>query len=166
MSGRKYARIERERRFLVETLPPALEGASFQRLRDCFVRGTHLRLRQVEGPSGEVLQVKLGQKVLDPAAPADPRRRLMTTIYLPPEEAAALPLDGPRACKRRFKLSEQGWSFCVDVWEEPAAAAGLILAEVECPSDAELDAVEVPSWALREVTADPDYTSIRLATRG
>lgn len=162
---RKYARIERERRFLLEALPPALEGAEFQRLRDCFVSGTHLRLRRVESPTGEVRVVKLGQKILDPEAPQDPRRRQMTTIYLPAEEAAALPLEGPRAVKRRYHLPEQGWTFCVDLWEEPSAVAGLILAEVECPSDAELDAIQLPAWAAREVTEDPSYSSINLVRR-
>lgn len=162
---RKYARVERERRFLVSKLPPELEGAPFKRLRDCFVRGTHLRLRQVESPEGEVVVVKLGQKIVDPEAPLDPRRRQMTTIYLPAGEAAALPLDGLRAVKRRYHLSEQGWTFCVDVWEAPSAVAGLILAEVECPSDAELDAVALPAWAEREVTEDSSYSSIELVSR-
>ncbi len=162
---RKYARVERERRFLLAALPAGLEGAPFQRLRDCFVGGTHLRLRQVESPEGEIVVVKLGQKIVDLEAPDDPRRRQMTTIYLPPDEAAALPLEGPRAVKRRYHLPEQGWTFCVDLWEAPASAAGLILAEVECPSDAELDAIVLPAWAEREVTEDAAYSSIRLATR-
>jgi hypothetical protein len=162
---RKYARIERERRFLVESLPAELEDASFQRLRDCFVKGTHLRLRRVESPSGELIVVKLGQKIPDPEAPGDPRRRQMTTIYLPGDEARALPLEGPRAVKRRYHLLEQGRTFCVDVWEAPASVAGLILAEVECPSDEELDAIQLPSWAAREVTEDAAYSSIELVNR-
>lgn len=160
---RKYARIERERRFLLSRLPASVDPDDYQRLRDCFVSGTHLRLRVVETPSGDVVIVKLGQKTLDPEAPEDPRRRLMTTIYLPDDEAMALSLSGLRTTKRRYKLQEQGWTFCVDVWEEPAAARGVLLAEVECPTDGELDRIVVPSWAEREVTEDPRYSAFTLA---
>lgn len=161
---RPYARIERERRFLLESLPPTVDPGAFERLRDCFVTGTHLRLREVSTPSGEIVVVKLGQKIVDPSAPDDPRRREMTTIYLPAEEAAALPLDGLRCAKRRYKLAEQGWTFCIDVWEEPSAAAGVMVAEVECPTDEALAAIECPSWAVREVTEDPRYGAVALAS--
>lgn len=157
---RKYARIERERRFLVESLPAQLDPNAFERLCDCFIEGTHLRLRRVESPSGDVLVVKLGQKIVDRDAPDDPRRREMTTIYLPESEAARLAFRGLRSTKRRYKLREQGWTFCIDVWEEPVH---VIVAEVECPTDAELDAIDVPLWALREVTEDPKYGAVALA---
>lgn len=162
---RGYSRIERERRFVLRTLPDAVAPDEYERLRDCFVTGTHLRMREVSLPSGDVLVVKLGQKIVDPTAPTDPRRRQMTTIYLDEVEAAALPLTGLRACKRRYKLREQGRTFCIDVWEQPAAAAGVIVAEVECETDEELDAVECPAWALREVTEDPEFGAVALASR-
>ncbi len=162
---RKYARIERERRFALKRLPAGLDPGTFQRLRDCYVRDTHLRLRQVETPDGEIVIVKLGQKIVDPEAPEDPRRRQMTTIYFDAAEAAALRLDGLRTVKRRYKHREQGWTFCIDVWEQPTGAAGVIVAEVECPTDAELDAVTCPSWAEGEVTEDPAYSAILLAQR-
>lgn len=162
---RDYARVERERRFLVPSLPSGIAPDGYQRLRDCFVAGTHLRLRVVEAPNGETIVAKLGQKIPDPAAPDDPRRRSMTTLYLPPEEAAALAFEGLRATKRRYKLPEQGWTFCIDVWEEPAAARGIILAEVECPTDEQLDRIVTPRWAEREVTEDPGYAAVPLARR-
>lgn len=161
---RKYARVERERRFLLERLPPGVDAGAWVRLRDLFVRGTHLRLRRVERPDGSEVVTKLGQKVVDPAAPDDPRRRSMTTIYLEPGGAGPLAdLPGLRAVKRRHTLEERGWTWAVDVWEEPAGAAGTILAEVECPTDAELEAVVPPEWALREVTDDPAYAAVALA---
>ena len=162
---RKYARIERERRFLLSQLPEAIDESSYERLRDCFIKGTHLRFRTVERPSGEVMVVKLGQKIVDAEAPQDPRRREMTTIYLDQVEAATLNFEGLHAVKRRYKLVEQGWTFCIDVWEEPARAAGTVIAEVECPSDAELEAIVCPSWADREVTEDPAYSAINLAQK-
>lgn len=163
---RKYARIERERRFLVATLPLAVDPDGFERLHDRFVAGTHLRLRRVERPDGTVLTTKLGQKVEDPAYPGSARHRQMTTIYLPEDEAKAMALEGLQACKRRYKLGEQGFTFCIDVWEAPAHAAGLMVAEVECPTDGALDAIVCPGWALCEVTEDPAYGSVHLTRFG
>ena len=162
---RKYARIERERRFVLERLPEAVEAEGFTRLIDCFVEGTWLRLRRLEGPDGTEVLTKLGQKIPDPDAPGDVRHRQMTTIYLAPGEATALAeLDGPRSVKRRYKFEEQGHTWAIDVWESPPAAAGTILAEVECESDEELDAIEVPDWAQREVTDDDAFSAFTLAS--
>ena len=162
---RAYARIERERRFVLDHLPDGVDPEIYERLDDLFVHGTHLRLRRLSRPNGEWIVTKLGQKILDPEAPDDPRCRQMTTIYLPEEEAARLAsLPGLRTTKRRYKLREQGWTFCIDVWELPAAARGTILAEVETPSIEELERINVPSWALREVTDDVRYSAITLAS--
>lgn len=161
---RSYARIERERRFLVEGLPPMLDPDDYERLDDLFLEGTHLRLRIIRRPSGEWIVTKLGQKVVDPEAPHDPRRRQMTTMYLPESEGSVLAsLPGLRTTKRRHKMFEQGWTFCIDVWESPLRVRGIILAEVEAPSTEELELVTTPKWALREVTDDPRYSAVALA---
>jgi CYTH domain-containing protein len=159
---RPYARIERERRFLLERLPPELDPDDYERLEDLFVEGTHLRLRHVRRPSGEWIVTKLGQKIVEPGAPNDPRQRSMTTIYLPESEGAVLgSIPGLRTTKRRYRTREQGWTFCIDVWESPAR--GTILAEVEAPSIEELERIAIPAWALREVTDDARYSAIALA---
>jgi CYTH domain-containing protein len=161
---RPYARIELERRFLLEGLPAELDPNEYERLDDLLVEGTHLRLRQVRKPRGEWVVTKLGQKVVDPEAPDDPRRRQMTTIYLPENEGSLLTsLPGLRTMKRRYKVREQGWTFCIDVWENPSGARGTIIAEVEAPSLEELERITVPTWAVREVTADSRYSAIALA---
>jgi CYTH domain-containing protein len=159
---RPYARIEMERRFLLDRLPASVDPDAYERLDDLYIEGTHLRLRELRRPDGAWIVTKLGQKILDPDAPGDPRCRQMTTIYLPESEAKVLAgLPGLRTTKRRYKLLEQGWTFCIDVWEQPTS--GTILAEVEAPSIAELERVTVPVWALREVTDDPRYGAIALA---
>ncbi|MEO0651703.1 MAG: hypothetical protein AAFZ65_13585 [Planctomycetota bacterium] len=163
---RPCARIERERRFLLEHLPPAVDPGEFVRLRDHFLEGTHLRVRRVERPDGSEVVTKLGQKIPDPDAPDDPTRRSMTTIYLSSAETDRFTpqVGGPRSVKRRYTLVEGGATFAIDVWEAPAAVAGTVLAEVECDSDAELRAVPVPAWALREVTEDPAFGAVALAS--
>lgn len=161
---RPYARLELERRFLLAGLPAAVTSDDYEQLEDLFVDGTHLRLRVLRRPSGEWIVTKLGQKVVDPDDPDDPRRRRMTTIYLPESEGARLAaLPGLRTIKRRYKLAEQGWTFCIDVWESPVGSRGTIVAEVETSTIAELERVAVPAWAVREVTDDPRYSAIALA---
>jgi CYTH domain-containing protein len=141
-----------------------LDPDDYERLEDLFIEGTHLRLRIVRRPSGEWIVTKLGQKVVDPEAPHDPRRREMTTIYLPESEGAVLAsLPGLRTTKRRYRMVEQGWTFCIDVWESPLHVRGTILAEVEAPSTEELELVTTPRWALREVTDDARYSAVALA---
>lgn len=165
---RKYARIERERRFVLDRLPPSVDPGEFERLDDLFVHGTHLRLRRVTSASGQWLATKLGQKIVVADVPGDARLREMTTIYLPDDEGARLAssLDGLRATKRRYKVPEQGFTFCIDVWEAPAAAAGIVVAEVEAESLEALEAIAAPSWATREVTDDVAFSAITLAARG
>ena len=163
---RKYARIERERRFLLDELPVSVGPSAFQRLRDRFVDGARLRIRRVESPDGSEIITKLGQKLPNPDDPTNPCHQMMTTIYLTPGESEVLDgLPGRTSVKRRYKLAEQGWTFCIDVWEQPDAVAGLILAEVECPTDDELDAIRAPNWVVSEVTNDPQYSAYVLAGR-
>jgi CYTH domain-containing protein len=163
---RRYARIELERRFLLEVLPPGVKEDDYERMRDVYVHGTHLRVRHIYAAGGEWITTKLGQKIPNPRAPDDPRQRQMTTIYLPREEIAALEvLDGLRTVKRRYRLEEQGRTWCVDVWEEPIGAAGVIVSEVEADTIEELEALTMPVWAVREVTDDRRYSAIALAQR-
>jgi len=161
---RPYARIERERRFALDALPANVDPHAFERLRDTYIDGTDLRLRRIESPDGAFVQLKLGQKKVDPGAPEDARRREMTTFYLREQEQQVLAkLPGARSVKRRYRLREQGRTFCIDVYEQPSSAAGTMVAEVECDTDAELDAIAVPAWATREVTTDERYSAARLA---
>jgi CYTH domain-containing protein len=159
---RPYARLELERRFLVERLPANIDPNDFERLHDLYLRDTHLRLRNVHAPDGTWITSKLGQKIANPAALDDPRQRQMTTIYLPLSEAEIFSsLEGLRTIKRRYQLREQGWTWCIDVWEHPAA--GTMVGEVEATTIAELESLRMPSWAVREVTGDPRYSAINLA---
>ena len=149
---------------MLEALPSGVAADDYEELRDLFVFDTHLRIRHVHRPNGEWLATKLGQKIPSPRAPDDPRQRQMTTIYLPQSEIAALePLAGVRTVKRRYKLREQGWTWCIDVWQQPTGAAGTMIAEVETTTLDELEALHLPSWAIREVTADAKYSARTLA---
>jgi hypothetical protein len=104
---RPYARIERERRFLLDRLPDGVDPEDYERLDDLFVEGTHLRLRQIHSPKGDWIITKLGQKIADPDALHDPRCRQMTTLYLPRNEGLVFAsMPGLRTTKRRYNLAE------------------------------------------------------------
>lgn len=161
---RDYWRWELERRFVLPRLPESVDPHAFMRLRDLFVEGANLRLRWVQTPSGEVRVVKLGQKRADPDAPDDPRRRRLTTIYMEAAEAAVMArMPGRRSCKRRYTVVEAGLTWAVDVWEEPEARRGLVMAEIECTSVEELAAVSPPAWCGREVTEEAGSSAFALA---
>ena len=158
MSGAvpKYARPERERRFVLDAVP---QGATAgRRIVDRYVRGTRLRLREVG--EGDDADLKLGHKIRPDEA--DPRLVLHTTIYLTRPEfdlLAALPAD-ILVKQRAWVPAHGGRRIAVDTFE--GVRAGLILAEIEL---AEIDGpFEPPTWALAEVSTDERFTGGRLAT--
>jgi CYTH domain-containing protein len=154
----KYAKFERERRFLVA--PRALPdlSADFARFEDLYLARTQVRLRvMTEQPAGRVLY-KLTQKIQEP----DPCVRHITTLYLSADEFGVFAgLPGARLAKRRHRASSGGLEWGVDVFE--GALAGLVLAEREFDSDAELRAAAPPTFAALEVTDDAAFAGGALA---
>lgn len=156
---RDYARIERERRFLLNELPSHVDPNEFERLFDSYLEGTQIRLRVIENPLGETTQVKLGQKLVNPDDPENPSHRKMTTLYLDVgEKHVFADLPARKSVKRRYRVAEQGWTFMIDVYEGPESAAGIIICEVECETDEQLNSIEKPSWAVREITSEPKWS--------
>jgi CYTH domain-containing protein len=156
----KYARIERERRFLVRELPADLFPADYQRILDRYIPGTRLRLRRIESPAGETLALKLTQKYPAQDGGAD---TVITNLYLSEAEYALLDvLDGLPLCKRRYAYQHGDYRYSIDVFE--GQLLGLILCEIEADSSEMLAAVPIPPFAIREVTDDPFFTGGRLVT--
>lgn len=150
----RYAHFERERRFLLTHLP---DGATDPRLvKDRYLYGTRLRLRKVS--AGASVTYKLTQKVRPD--PGDPGTLRTTNIYLDRfeyEVLAGLPAD--ELAKTRSDLVHDGRLFAID--EFHGELSGLLLAETEVAGVR--DQVEVPSFALREVTSDSRYFGGALA---
>jgi len=159
----KYARIERERRFLLARLPASIDpAAGYRRIEDRYLDRTRLRLRRVSSPAGAVIELKLNQKLSAPSG--DAAHRVLTSVYLDAAEYAALAtLPGRRLEKRRHDFAHQGRAFGIDVFA--GALAGLVLAEIALESEAELRALPLPSFARCEVTALPLFTGGELARR-
>lgn len=150
----KYARVEEERRFLLEKLPSDLEVDRYSRIVDHYLVDTRLRLRRIESASGEVLVSKFGQKFRSKQQSA--HQTMMTNIYLDGAEYRTLArLGGDKLVKRRYLYRHGGLQYSIDVFEGPLD--GLILAEIEKQADMDISSLPLPPFAVREVTDDPHF---------
>ena len=152
----KYARVERERRFLLAAPPPGTPTGRVL-IEDRYLRDTRLRLRrmtELDTPSGSVTY-KLTQKI--PRADGGPG--LITNLYLSAAEYATLsdiPADEIRKVRSSFP------PLGIDVFEGPLI--GLVLAEAEFETAAEEAAFQAPLDAILEVTTVARFTGGSLAT--
>jgi CYTH domain-containing protein len=156
----KYARVERERRWLCENLPvDRIVGSSS--ISDLYVRKTHLRVRAARSLGSGAVVFKLTRK-----ADIAPAKRLVTTTYLSALEYELLSqLPGDRLEKVRHSLRCPDGS-CVSVDVFSGALKRLRLIELEFESDAAMEAYPSPDVAGAEVTADRRYSGAELARHG
>jgi CYTH domain-containing protein len=153
----KYARVERERRFLLRSIPEDPPAVRVREIEDRYFPGTRLRLRRVHAPGGQAeTEYKLTQKIRfdEPGAV----QGLITNTYLSQTEYELLArLPGHILRKTRYSMPPIG----IDVFGPPLD--GLALAEAEFATDEQLAAFVPPDYALKEVTADRRFTGGRLA---
>ena len=149
----KYARIERERRFLLQGFPVA-GAVRIRHITDRYIDGTLLRLRE-QADDGCTAIFKLTQKV--PARASGAQQGIITSIYLTEGEFRLLAqLPAKVLSKVRYSVPPFG----IDVFE--GALQGLLLAEAEFHSAAEADALILPDFVLHEVTDDERFTGGQL----
>jgi adenylate cyclase len=153
---------ERERKFLVEQLPPGLAKHKHELLEQGYLATSQgsadgeaeVRLRR----AGErhVLTVKKGHG----------QARLEKEVPLPSASARMLwPLTrGHRVKKVRYTIPYGGLKIELDVYR--GKARGLATAEVEFPSAAALRRFTPPPWFGREVTGVKALSNSELARRG
>lgn len=97
----KYAWVERERRWLCAQVPFD-RVVRAEALTDLYVEGTQLRLREARLLDGGAPMLRLGRK-----ADVNPAVRLLTSIYLSPEEFRLLSsLPGKVLRKTRHYLGD------------------------------------------------------------
>ena len=159
-AGSKYARVERERRYLLRELPPGLKLSDpHTQITDNYITGTRLRLRKVRVPETNEWTLKLTQK--HAPAPPDFSRTLITNIYLDRYEYEVLSVfEGNELRKNRYPYEHEGRKYSVDVFL--GDLRGLVLAETDFDSDEELDAFAPPAFAFMDVTRDETFTGARL----
>lgn len=154
VSAHKYARIERERRFLIDQFPRDAGVVRIRHINDLYLDGASLRLRE-QSESGRPAVFKLTQKV--PARAKGAQQGWITNMYLTAEEFRVLAqLPAKKLSKTRYSLPPFG----IDVFE--GALDGLCLAEAEFDSAASADALTIPSFLHAEVTTDDRFTGGRL----
>ena len=157
----KYARWERERRFLLRDFPPGLErNARHTQIFDNYITGTRLRLRKVREPYRREWTWKLTQKFAPD--PHDFSRTLITNIYLTQFEYETLAVfEGNEIRKNRYPYEHEGRAYAIDVFL--GTLWGLILAETDFATDEELTAFTTPPpFAVLDVTNDELFTGGRL----
>ena len=120
-SSHKYARIERERRFLVARFPGQDQVSRTRRITDRYLDGTLLRLRE-QSEDGGLTVCKLAQKLPDRAGGA--RQGWITTMYLTkPEHSILEQLSARTLRKIRYSVPPFG----IDAFED--LLQGLLPAE-------------------------------------
>lgn len=147
----KYAVVERERRFLLASLPSG--PSARKQIVDTYVDGT--RLREVREEDGNVVR-KLGHKVRLGDGPAEVA---CTNLYLDEQEWAVLAgLPGRELRKTRHLYRRDGWVVAVDEHED-----GTLVAEID---DGETPSQVVPGWldVVADVSADERWTGRGLAS--
>lgn len=155
----KYARIELERRWLVDAARrPTLDGTHCTLIEDRYIDGTRIRLRRMSRPGWDKTKWKLTKKYECEEA----RARPIVSTYLTEREYEVLrALPSCPLAKRRFHVEFDGRWWSLDVFE--GALAKLELIECEAETRAALDALMPPDWALREVTDLPQWQGGALA---
>lgn len=148
----KYAAVERERRYLITSLPNGV--SSTKEILDRYVTGTRLRLREVREGDGTVTR-KLAHKVRLTRGPAEVA---CTNFYLNDAEWAvlsALPAESLR--KKRHMIRRDGLLVAVDEHED-----GTLIAEID---DRDQPSELIPDWldVMEDVSQDERWTGASLA---
>jgi CYTH domain-containing protein len=159
--GSKYARMERERRYLLRDLPEGMTRADpHLQITDNYMTGSRLRLRKVREPRTNKWTVKFTQKFTPNSE--DLSRTLITNTYLNALEAEVLSsvFNSNEIRKNRYPFEFEGHNFGVDMFL--GDLLGLVLAEIDFETDEELDNFPKPPFALADVTNEPLFSGGRL----
>ncbi|HXI23800.1 MAG TPA: hypothetical protein VNG71_07985 [Pyrinomonadaceae bacterium] len=157
----KYARVERERRYLLRDMPEGLTRADHHlQITDNYITGTRLRMRKVRDLRTNKWVVKFTQKFAP--NPNDFSRTIITNTYLSAIEAETLSMfNANEIRKNRYKFEFAGRNFSIDMFLGPLF--GLVLAETGFESDEEMENFPLPSFALADVTNNELFTGGRLS---
>jgi CYTH domain-containing protein len=147
----KYARVERERRFLLDGPPSASAVTASRWITDRYLPGTRLRLRRVDHSGSGACEFKLTQKV--PAGRPGYVQGLITNTYLSAAEYDLL-ASLPAKVLSKTRLSVPPLS--IDVFDPPLH--GLVLADAEFSTDEAAQSFLQPAAAIAEVTNDARFT--------
>lgn len=161
---RPISTIERERKFLIDTIPADLDLANRTEMRQGYLtaftaadaeKQASVRVRDA-GPKRYTLTVKAGSGA--------ERTELEWAIGREQFDAAWPHTAGRRVVKTRHRIPFNEHVIELDVFSE--GLDGLVFAEVEFDSTDALNLFEPPAWFGSEVTDDGRYTNAALALYG
>ena len=144
---------EIERKFLVPDVPPDVRAQPATRIRQGYLSNgpAEVRVRSRDDREQELTIKSVGGLT-----------RTEITLPLTPEQFGELWALTPASVeKSRSLYGVDGWTAEVDVYA--GKLAGLVVVEVEFPSEADAIAFTPPSWFGTEVTEDPRYRNSALA---
>ncbi len=147
----KYARVERERRFLLAGPPSPSAVTDSRQITDRYLTGTRLRLRRVAYLDSRACEFKFTQKV--PAGRPGYLQGLITNTYLSAVEYDLL-ASLPAVVLSKTRLSVPPLS--IDVFDPPLH--GLVMADIEFSTDDAAQSFPLPRAAVAEVTEDTRFT--------
>lgn len=156
----KYARVERERRYLLNDLPEGLNRTDpHLQITDNYITGTRLRIRKVRDPKTNKWIVKFTQKFAP--EPGNLSRTVITNIYLSALEADTLSIfEGNEIRKNRYYFDFAGRRFSIDMFL--GDLLGLTLAETAFETDEEMLRFELPPFAIADVTNNEIFSGGKL----
>lgn len=156
----KYARVERERRYLLNDLPEGVKRTDpHVQITDNYLTGTRLRIRKVRDPKTNKWTVKFTQKFAPESGNLS--RTIITNIYLNALEAETLAIfEANEIRKNRYYFDFEGRRFSVDMFL--GDLLGLVLAETGFESDEEMKRFGKPTFALADVTDNELFTGGKL----
>lgn len=150
----KYAKIERERSFLLDQFPLNVDVVRIRRISDRYIDGTALRLRKINEDTVPTVY-KLTQKI--PAREAGGQQGLIVTMHIFEAEFRVFEqLPAHTLMKTRSSVPPFG----IDLFD--GELEGLILAEAEFDSAVAAEALIIPSYIGREVSNDERFTGGQL----
>src|SRR3989442_7398564 len=156
----KYARVERERRYLLHDLPEGLSRADHHlQITDNYITGTRLRIRKVRDPKTNKWIVKFTQKFAPDRS--DLSRTIVTNTYLNAIEAETLSIfEANEIRKNRYRFEFEGRQFSIDMFI--GALFGSVLAEVTFQTAEDLDNFQTPAFTLANLTTNDHSPAGRL----
>ena len=157
----KYARLERERRYLLHDLPDGLTRTDpHLQITDSYITGTRLRIRKVRDPKTNKWIVKFTQKFAPD--PTNFSHTFITNMYLNAIEAETFGVfQANEIRKNRYYFDFEGRRFSIDMFL--GDLLGLVLAETSFVSDEEMSGFAQPRFTLADVTNNEVFTGGRLS---
>jgi adenylate cyclase len=149
---------EIERKFLIKLLPAEIVRSRHFKIWQGYLanetRGRHVRLRKKATTMSLTFKVNRGRSTSS---------REEREIKLSPKQFATLwpATAGRRLQKTRYAMPWRNLVIEIDIYH--GRNRGLMVAEVEFPSEASCRKFKPPRWFGREVTGEKRYSNVRLA---